>query len=363
MIALLPIARFKVTYGTASGRPQTDLERLILNALAVGHGSLEALEEMFVVHRRLLIQCLVSLIQDGLAALGDQGTYVPTADGVRVASGEATGERAVVSPVRSTAVTMERVTGLLAPSREVRFVGGQELRGVDEASLHIPASVHDIRLDEGQVRHLLPRPPGSWIRFVDEVRLISKGAQWLPVLADLKTDTVTGMPDRWRRTLDPLILAHTADRGVTGGDPRSLFTTIAGPQRGEPRTDDLPGNSWAIAPDLASVCRERDALSRTLELALSGDADSVLLSVSSLNTADIDRWEPVLAAALARDVSVDILWGFPPVTTYPRASRSSFTTIAQVVFGSIDSRRTTFQTPSSALGQKVPRSQSRRAHS
>jgi hypothetical protein len=65
MIAFLPIARYRVVYQVASGRPFSSFERLLLKAIKDGHGSVPALAKMFCIHRRMIVEGLVTLMQAG----------------------------------------------------------------------------------------------------------------------------------------------------------------------------------------------------------------------------------------------------------------------------------------------------------
>ena len=79
MIVLLPVSRYRVRYQVASGRPYSFFERFILEGVRDGYSSLETLERTFRVHRRVLIEGLVTLVQAGWVAIDRRThTLVPT---------------------------------------------------------------------------------------------------------------------------------------------------------------------------------------------------------------------------------------------------------------------------------------------
>src|SRR5580692_6317095 len=84
MIVLLPVSRYRVRYQVASGRPYSFFERFILEGIRDGHSSIEALERTFHVHRRVLIEGLVTLVHAGWVAI-DRKTHelLPTKAGLR----------------------------------------------------------------------------------------------------------------------------------------------------------------------------------------------------------------------------------------------------------------------------------------
>src|SRR4051794_4206098 len=70
VILLIPLSRFFVNYEVACGRPYSKLEALILRGVEQGVGSLDELHQTFCIHRRLLIEALVTLTQAGWLAVG-----------------------------------------------------------------------------------------------------------------------------------------------------------------------------------------------------------------------------------------------------------------------------------------------------
>src|SRR4051794_22964199 len=69
MLAFLPVSRFRVHYQVASGRPYSALERFLLEAVREGHATLDGLIGLFRVHRRTVIEGVVTLMQAGWLGL------------------------------------------------------------------------------------------------------------------------------------------------------------------------------------------------------------------------------------------------------------------------------------------------------
>src|SRR4051812_45027727 len=155
MIVLVPISRFRVAFATAQGRPYSRLEQLTCVAIGDGTATLDELERVFRVPRRLVTQAVVTLVQDGFVALGgarDQHLLL-TREGQEAAI---TGSlvRRVVTPARRAVVVMERLTGGLAPNAEIRFLDDRQVRDQYHSATKLPIRVGYNDLDGAQVRHL-----------------------------------------------------------------------------------------------------------------------------------------------------------------------------------------------------------------
>ncbi len=88
MIAFLPVARYGVEYQVASGRPFSSFERLMLAAIHGGNGTLESLADLFRLHRRMVIEGVVTLMQAGWVCLAPDGSSFITTDSGRMACAE-----------------------------------------------------------------------------------------------------------------------------------------------------------------------------------------------------------------------------------------------------------------------------------
>jgi len=303
MIVLLPISRYKVSFRTAVGVPHSQFEDLMLRALAQGDETLDALEVTFAIHRRLLIQALVGLIQEGYVALGPEHRYLLTDDGAAVAAGKKL-QRVRETPARSTSVVMERLLGLVAPAREVRYVGRRELNEAGAVPTIDPRR-HDTRLDPAQVRHLIPRGPDEWVRSIEEVRIISRDANWLPVRIDIESGRIIGLPDRWTRLLAPALIENLpVGTGEAQANP-SFDQQLGMNSARSTISDDLyEGASLTLGHD--DIIDGADA-SGVLARVLEETADMVIIATPMATAAGLANARAALVAALDRGVDVHVL--------------------------------------------------------
>lgn len=313
MIYLIPVSRFQVVYESAVGRPFSQLEQMVLRAIGEGVTDLDVMQATFCVHPRILIEALVTLTQAGWVSLSSQeGGFLLTSEGVRATRD---GEQPTTTAVSRNAafVLLERVSGGVIANNDVRFFSRKQLETVWEVAGRLKASYHENNIDEGRVRQLLPRRQGEWVRWIGPITMKSKNAHWIPVDVDTVNNTVVGLPDQWGIGLTPWILEEVRTRSdeVTA-DPRSGEWVGTGDSWRPATSDDL--SAWEERAqvelqqsDLVIGSEDHGALLKT---ALAEAATNVFVAAAFLNAPALRALGPHLMAALARGVSVDLLWGY-----------------------------------------------------
>jgi hypothetical protein len=315
MIALVPVSRFRIVYEVAAGRPFSEFERLVLAAIEGGATSLAALQSIFFVHRRLLIESLITLTQAGWLAVGaaDGGEFVLTAEGRGAAKGEAV-PATTVATSRTTFVVMDRISGGLISNDEVRFVTRREVGRLWETSARLVPVVADNRLDESQVQHLLPRRQGEWVRWIGPIDMVSKEAHWLPVNVDLDSEALTGLPEKWAARLKDSVLA--ASRRLSRSmseEARSGVFALARRRRSVPSDDPdalkLPpvGSRASITADDFAFTQDQHA--SIVTAALQQSQKNFIIVSASISVGAVERLLPSVGEALRRGVNIDVLWG------------------------------------------------------
>ena len=115
MIAFVPIARYKVEYQVASGRPFSIFEKLLLRGIDGGSNTLGSLAEMFKVHRRLVIEGLVTLMQAGWVSIAvGSDEFVLSQSGKLACEGSTGLPPTIIVSDRSQTIVVEKVTGQIA---------------------------------------------------------------------------------------------------------------------------------------------------------------------------------------------------------------------------------------------------------
>lgn len=319
MICLVPISRFRIAFEVAAGRPFSQLERMVLRAIKEGVTDLERMQASFQVHPRILIEALVTLTQAGWVSFSSQegGGFLLTSEGTKATQDTQPPSTTVVSS-KHAFIVLERLTGGLIANDEVRFKSRSQLERVWEDAIRLRADFHENSIDEGQVRQLLPRRQGEWVRWIGPIDMISKEAHWIPVGVDATAGTLVGLPDRWRARLGPHILEEARRREATvSAGARSREWVADGDTSGRGRADvsgpdeDLRStDGWMVElseSDLVFGGREHEfALTRALAEAVS----SVFVASAFMSRTTLEALRESLLGTLRRGVNVDLLWGY-----------------------------------------------------
>jgi hypothetical protein len=237
-----------------------------------------------------------------------------TAEGKNAVSADETPDSLVIAK-RTTFVLMERITGALIPSNEVRFVTRRELGDRWDTCVRLGVEVSDNSVDEGQVQTLLPRRKDEWLRWVGPINMVSKSSHWLPVNVDIATKQVVGLPDTWSTRLRDLIV-EKALRYSKNYDSKQLAATFPIAVRTSSVRDEradvprIPAPTWATVleqSDIMFTDREHDDY---LMHALQHARTNVLIASAFLSAGRLEVLAEPLLDALRRNVNCDLLWGY-----------------------------------------------------
>jgi hypothetical protein len=320
MIVLIPLSRFRITYQIAAGRPYSRFEQLVLRAIEEGATDVAALEGIFQIHPRLVIEALVTLIQAGWLAIdaANRAGLVLSADG-RQALHAGSVPRTLVAETKACTAVMERMTGGLLPNSEIQYASSKELGGVWKNTLRLRAEVTDNRLDQGQVQHLIPRRKSEWLRWVGPIDLDSQGSHWLPVDVDLHSGTMVGIPEAWSARLGPLVIeeakrfADSQDAAVLNAD--RYYEAATGVRRREEESSDLDSPKRPAAWSLTRVDPDDFLVGSSahrgyLLAAISRAASALVIASAFMTVRCLETLEDSLRDALRRGVNLDLMWGY-----------------------------------------------------
>ena len=320
MIILVPLSRFRITYEVAAGRPFSQFERLILRAIREGASELSELRDAFQVHPRLLIEGLVTLTHAGWVAIGGPGHegFVLTSGGQEAATSDQPPSTTEVAS-RHAIVIMERISGGLIANSEVRFASRRELRDVWDQAIRLGPEVTDNKLDEGQVQHLLPRRQGEWLRWIGPIDMLTKGANWLPVSVDARTQEIVGLPDSWipklqkailerAREADKTKLVSESEKSIELPPIRQKHARAASDEK-EPGGLRLPEMSRPTAVSQDDFCftfsEHEDLIARAMNEAQS----SLFVASPRPNVGRLEALRGYIERALGQGINVDLLFG------------------------------------------------------
>lgn len=117
MEMLIPLSRFEVNYEVGSGRPYSDLDRLVLQAIAEGAGTVEKLNSIFKLPKRLIIEVIVTLARAGWVAVDvAEGGFKATTSGSEAAQSGKIPPFCILRDAQAI-IVMECLTGSLISER------------------------------------------------------------------------------------------------------------------------------------------------------------------------------------------------------------------------------------------------------
>lgn len=344
MLFVIPVTLFSVTYETGSGRPYSGFERLVLKAIAGGRTDLAALEREFRVHRRVVIESLVTLIHAGWVALGSaEADLVLTPAGNAAASSEADPTTLVVERPPPATVVMEQVTGAVVHSSKVRYTTRWKLADVWKRAIRLPAQIHDISLDLGRVQQLLPCKAEQWIRWIDpDIGLRSSGAHY--VVADLETETgrIEGLPRTFADAVEPQLRLHAGGR-LRMALPLDLVADS---------NDAVRPTRWSTRVSPADVVVGTEEHGARVEGALATASSRVLIASAFVTRAAVEALAPQMETAARRGVDIDLLWGYSSESA-PTSGLAAVEALALALQGSGSRGRIRFNRAPSGSHMKV----------
>lgn len=314
MIVLVPISPFRVTYDVALGRPYSRLECLVLKAVAGGATNVDQLERIFCVHRRLLVESLVTLTQAGWIAIGpsSDSAFLLTSEGNEAVNRDESPRSRVVEN-RAVPVILERLTGACISNGAFRYWSNREIAERSEKAVRLQCRIGKNYLDDAEVVDLLPRRQGEWIHWVGPIDLDSKLNHWLPLSVDLTSNKVVGLPDEWQHRLTDIVLEEARRLSPTLG-VLERKATLEHAERPLAREDaDLPKvpdgvfDTTLVDKDFLYTQKEHIEVLRT---ALGEAKTSLLVMSAFLNLQSVQQLMGDLLRALQRGVNIDLMWGY-----------------------------------------------------
>jgi hypothetical protein len=304
---LVPVTPHRVEYKVATQRPYFELDWLILKAVGLENlKTIEQLETEFRVPRRVLIECLIGLFEDGWIALpyGSRGLFALTMRSRKwLHSGKKSLESVVPPQSRSAKLVQELVTGAVLRRDDVYLVSRYELeqRGYLSNAHFISKEVLDEQPDEGRVRALLRCREGEWIYSIDNIEP-SGGPLYLPIDYSVENKKLVGLPRSWHFRLSPFLL--------------DLVRTYPGVINGSRFWDTEPAGGSAETTHSALVL-PRDLIRGTEEVRQwvkqkvrsASHGSSLMILLGEVNAIDLYGWKDDIVASLRRGAKFELIWG------------------------------------------------------
>ncbi|MEZ4408040.1 MAG: hypothetical protein R3A52_16430 [Polyangiales bacterium] len=315
MIVFVPVTKYSVQYQVATGRPYSALERLVLDAVGEGHRTLDTLCNVFQVHRRVVVEAIVTLMRAGWLALSSNEGFVLSDLGRRVLN-----ERKDTLPPsihieeRRAHVILERVQGQVAKNSDVAYVPRSRLREHWELGAHMPKGDRENGVQPGMIESLLYRDQknGEWIRWIGPTHVVRDNVDFVVVHVDPEREVITGIPPQWEALLKEDLLDRARrfmrrNSTQSSGDSELRQFVRLPTRQVEVNANDPDRHVIRLTQGdlIFGHVEHRTALAAWLEKART----FVVITSAFLSEKTIIAIQPALAAAVKRGILVEIVWG------------------------------------------------------
>lgn len=309
MIGFLPVSLFKVRFHVGSGRPYSKFDRLVLEAIGSGTSTLEDLVATFRVHRRMIVEVIVTLMSARWLVIDSRSGQFGLSQAGRSALARGTLPEDTMTYERSLHVLMDRVTGQVCPATDATFQDRRRLQSVWDSGFSIPKSDIPNSVTTGMVLPFVRVEREAWIKNIGPITIKRDNTDYVLVNVDLRNRQLTGIPKYWVPLLAD-ILFDAAER-------RQTELSAAGRKVDEKHLQEMFVDSpakaeiqwWRLRPEDVQLrlgeASPSEVITKTLEVA-KGHA---LVAASEVDLSVFMRTVPILRSALVRGVAIDFLWG------------------------------------------------------
>jgi len=284
----VPLTEIRVRFRAGSRRPITELDRLVMQAIDAGANSVDNLKPIFRLPERLLVECLVDLMDMALLALDMNGSgFRLTEFGIRSLTQDLTtfGER--LDDVDEMTFLREDLTGRIGPrfwyAREKGDMSPQAVQG------NIP---------HGEIERLLLqeiKKDGKHLHSMESVVPVRDNISFKVTVGK---GGISGLPSQWSH-LQRLLIEEAKKRGVH----------YEGALQQDEPSEDSPWYEISLRED--DLLLTASTHERVLRDAIAQAHSHLLILSAHVSKEMLDKLKVPITAAIQRGVRVDALWGFP----------------------------------------------------
>lgn len=288
----IPLTEIRVKFRASTQRPITELDRMVIQAIAAGAGSVERLKSIFQLPERLLVECLVDLMDMALLALDTCGS------GFRLTE---FGERCLGQGLTSFGERLDDADEMTFLREDLagRIASGQIIR-YDREKGDVQSSLVQGSIPHGEIEQILIqklKKDGKHLHSVESIIPVRDGISF-KVTVD--RGSISGLSSQWNH-LKPLLQAEAEKR--TGIRHATPVRDLENEQDGALWTEVSINESDL----LLKASHHEEVLAKAIEQAHS---HLLILSAHAAETV-LNKLKDPIRAAVQRGVRVDVLWGLP----------------------------------------------------
>jgi len=284
----IPLTEIRVKFRTDSRRPITELDRMVMQAIHTGANSVTGLKLIFQLPERLLVECLIDLMDMALLALDTSGNgFQLTEFGIKSLEQNLTnfGER--VSDVEEKTFLREDLTGRIGP----RFHYDYEKS--DIPTQHVLGSI-----SYGEIERLLLQDLKKTNLHLHSVESIIPVRDGISLKVTVNKGGISGLPGYWNH-LGPLLNMEA--------EKRTGINYATSHHQNTERPDDSFWIDTCISEE-NFLLTDSDHEIKLIEAIEQAHRHLLILS-AHVSKMMLDKLKSPIATAIERGVRVDILFG------------------------------------------------------
>mgnify|MGYP001799596306 CR=1 FL=1 len=319
MILLLPISRFKVQYQVGRGRSFSVFDKDILGFVNDGVDTLEELESILCVHPSVILQSLLNLTHAGWLAVGvgDGSRFNLTRSG-KISAESKSKPRTAVYEERFQSLVLDGLTSQVSSTRDIRYLNESKLNSLSGLGKKLVSRINTPRLSTLDVNNFLFRRESEWLSSIQNVSLISRNRDWVPIEFDRSSLRLSkNIPWHWREVLEPEIFWFLRKEGLIAADisysefQGSQIDVSTGPEteerRGTPRSPDRKMSTYINYDDFLTTNIDHEKYFRR---SLIRAKKNIIVCSAFLRAELVAQYDDLIFDCLDRGVNIDFLWGY-----------------------------------------------------
>lgn len=286
----IPLTEIRVKFQASSQRPITELDRMVMQAINAGASSVDRLKPIFQLPERLLVECLVDLMDMALLALDISGSgfrLTEFGEQCLVLGLTSFGER-LEDPEEMTFLR-EDLAGRIAPGDIIRY---------DREKGNVQSSEIQGRIPHGEIEQILIqklKKDGKHLHSVESIVPVRDGISF-KVTVD--RGSISGLASQWIH-LKPLLQAETEKR-----------TGIRHTTAQRDREDEKDVGLWTeVKIDVSDLLLKASDHEKVLVKAIEQAHSRLLILSAHASEAILNKLKEPVKAAIQRGVRVDVLCG------------------------------------------------------
>ena len=311
MLVLIPVYQFRVDYVVAHGRPFSSFEQLLLEELSSGPRGIEEIESTFLVHRRIVVESLVTLTLAGWVGVTENGVALTSAGKASLVDTEMR-PRVRSSEHRTGYVLMEQISGVISSNR-IRYTTSAALREAEvlDEAVRLRPDVFRKNLLDSDVDSLVFLRRGEWVERIQRVQLNRGQNIWVQVEIDRSSGRVSNRPPEWKHLDVDILRKLQSENDIEMRCTRLVDATgAAAGLSSQPRVDHLLARMRPIDASDCSVVSTSQQHLGVLRSALSQADSFVLVGSSFVRPSVVKELTADITEATARGVHVFFLRGY-----------------------------------------------------